>query len=377
MSRGIFLIQSDNKLIEMKEQPYLSEDLLQRYLANYPRILAGDEINPTQPRKWLLVTREASLPSEEGGGGRWAVDNLFLDQDAIPTIVEVKRSSDTRIRREVVGQMLDYAANTVVYWSIEALRSQFERHCQNKGVDVEQELTDFLGPYVNPESFWRQVKTNLQAGKVRLIFVADVIPVELRRIVEFLNEQMDPAEVLAIEIKQYVSQDSKIKTLVPNVLGQTAEAQQRKSSVLRAQKQWDEPSFLQKLEERSTVEANVARKILDWARSRTTPIWGQAPQRGSFTPVLQHKGNDNKLFRMYTEGYVEIPFKDYQKIPPFDAETKRLDLFNKLNSIDGLPFSSDKISLYPSIPLSILGNERDLAKFFEAFEWFIREVRTS
>ena len=28
-----------------------------------------------------------------------------------PTLVEVKRSSDTRIRREVVGQMLDYAAN--------------------------------------------------------------------------------------------------------------------------------------------------------------------------------------------------------------------------------------------------------------------------
>jgi len=38
-----------------------------------------------------------------------------LDQDAIPTIVEVKRSTDTRIRREVVGQMLGYAANAVVY----------------------------------------------------------------------------------------------------------------------------------------------------------------------------------------------------------------------------------------------------------------------
>ena len=32
----------------------------------------------------------------------------------MPTLVEVKRSSDTRIRREVVGQMLHYAANAVV-----------------------------------------------------------------------------------------------------------------------------------------------------------------------------------------------------------------------------------------------------------------------
>jgi hypothetical protein len=39
----------------------------------------------------------------------------------VPTLVEVKRSDDTRIRREVVGQMLDYAANGVVYWPGEVL----------------------------------------------------------------------------------------------------------------------------------------------------------------------------------------------------------------------------------------------------------------
>lgn len=63
------------------------------------------------------------IPGEEGGGERWSVDHLFLDQDAIPTLVEVKRSSDTRIRREVVGQMLDYAANAVVYWPAESIRA--------------------------------------------------------------------------------------------------------------------------------------------------------------------------------------------------------------------------------------------------------------
>ncbi len=67
------------------------------------------------------------------------------------------------------------------------------------------------------EEFWQKIKTNLQAGKVRLIFVSDKIPTELRRIVEFLNQQMDPAEVLAVEIKQYVSQDSSSKTLVPRI----------------------------------------------------------------------------------------------------------------------------------------------------------------
>jgi|SRR5579872_2595824 len=60
----------------------------------------------------------------------WSLDHLFIDQDGIPTLVEVKRGTDTRIRREVVGQMLDYAANAVVYWPVESIRSHFDRTCE-------------------------------------------------------------------------------------------------------------------------------------------------------------------------------------------------------------------------------------------------------
>lgn len=107
MSGGIFLIQSNGELVEMREQAYDSEDVLQELLATYPNLLSGDQINPSSPRKWLLVTREMGVPDEEDAADRWSLDHLFLDQDAIPTLIEVKRNSDTRIRREVVGQMLD------------------------------------------------------------------------------------------------------------------------------------------------------------------------------------------------------------------------------------------------------------------------------
>ncbi len=224
MGDGIYLIRDGKQLIEMSEQNYESEDLLQGLIAQYPNLLAGDQMNSIQPRRWLLISRERGLPSEEGGGYRWAVDHLFLDQDAIPTIVEVKRSSDTRIRREVVGQMLDYAANAVVYWPVEAIRAEFEARHNNP----QRVIADFLGDSDLDElGFWQQTKTNLQAGKVRLVFVADEIPTELRRVVEFLNQQMDPTEVLAVEVKQYVG-DGDVKALVPRVIGQTAEAERRK-----------------------------------------------------------------------------------------------------------------------------------------------------
>ncbi len=163
MGTGIYFIQDAGKLVEMKEERYDKEDHLQELLANYPNLLAGDQINSVAPRRWLLVKREFGLPSEEDGGDRWSLDHLFLDQDAIPTIVEAKRSSDPRLRREVVGQMLDYAANAVVYLPVEMIRTRFEETCQ--GRDPRQVIQEALGDRIEPEEFWRQVKTNLQAGR--------------------------------------------------------------------------------------------------------------------------------------------------------------------------------------------------------------------
>src|SRR5581483_8714826 len=108
MSPGLYLISDDGRLIEMNEERYGSEDILQTLLESHPDLLAGDQFPGDEPRRWMLVKREAGIASEEGGGTRWSLDHLFLDQDGVPTLVEVKRSTDTRIRREVVGQLLEY-----------------------------------------------------------------------------------------------------------------------------------------------------------------------------------------------------------------------------------------------------------------------------
>ena len=345
MSGGIYLIRDAGGLVKMDERAYETEDLLQGYLADHPDLLAGDQINTTEPRRWLLVSREMSLASEEDGAGRWSVDHLFLDQDAIPTIVEVKRSTDTRIRREVVGQMLDYAANAVVYWPVETLRAQFETSYET----AEQDLTELLD--ADLEEFWRKVKTNLQAGRVRLIFVADEIPAELRRIVEFLNQQMDPAEVLAVEIKQYVSRDSDLKTLVPRIIGQTVEAQQKKSGAVRESKQWDESSFFADLEaRRGADEANVAGRILEWAETRPFDIWwGKGKNDGSFFPMLEHKSTRHWLISVWTYGRLEVQFQQ-MKTEPFNKESKRLELLHRLNEIPSIALSVDRINKRPASP---------------------------
>lgn len=225
MSGGIFLL-SGEKLIEMREQAYDSEDLLQSWLAKYPHLLGSEQLAGS-PRRWLLVRREAGVPDQDGGGSRWSLDHLFIDQDAVPTLVEVKRSDDRRIRREAVGQMLDYAANGVVYWPAGGLRADFETRCAREGQDAVDVFRASLGDEAEQERFWDDVDQNLRSGRIRLVFVSDVIPRELRRVIEFLNERMSPTEVVGVEIKQYVGQDN-LTTFVPRVIGQTEEAQSRK-----------------------------------------------------------------------------------------------------------------------------------------------------
>lgn len=375
MAQGIFLIHDDGSLVEMREREYATEALLQQLLANYPRLLGGEEWNASAPRRWLLVRREAAIPDTERGKSRWAVDHVFLDQDAVPTLVEVKRSSDTRLRREVVGQMLDYAANAVVYWPVETLRTAFEERCRSEGRDAEAALVEFLEEAGDPATFWQQAKTNLQAGRVRMLFVADEIPAELRRIVEFLNQQMDPAEVLALEIRQFVGEG--VRTLVPAVIGQTAEAIQRKAAVVP--RTWDEASFMAALEARKgPLAVAAAGRLLTWARERATRVWfGNGQRTGSFVPVIRHDGDDHFIFAAYTFGNVEIGLQYLKTRDPFASEERRRDLVARLNAIPGVEIPPDELSKRPGIPLELLAQGDRCEVFCGVFDWVIAEIHSS
>jgi hypothetical protein len=63
---------------------------------------------------------------------------------------------------------------------------------------------------------------------MRLLFIADEIPVELQRIIEFLNERMTPTEVLGIEVRRFAG--GGLRAMIPSVVGQTAAAQSTKRS---------------------------------------------------------------------------------------------------------------------------------------------------
>lgn len=70
MTDGVFIVRNDNTLVEMRSSPFESEELLQQLLATHPSLIAGDAVDPTNPCRWLLITREQAVPDEEGRAGR-------------------------------------------------------------------------------------------------------------------------------------------------------------------------------------------------------------------------------------------------------------------------------------------------------------------
>jgi hypothetical protein len=268
----IFLVEGERKLTPMKETTYEKEQDLQALLAAYPDLIPGDQIDFENPRRWLLVARELGVPGSDEDTGRWSLDHLFLDQDSIPTFVECKRSSDTRSRREVVAQMLDYAANGTYYWKMDSLRQAAAETAQKNGKSLDDEILKLVDPdeFSSVDEYWKRVEWNLKTGNVRLIFVADTIPSELRRLVEFLNEQMINSEVLALEVKQFLGEGQ--KAIVPRLIGMTETARDIKRPSTR--KPTNREEFLAKC---SPEMAIAFSHILNIAKEREhTVYWGTA-----------------------------------------------------------------------------------------------------
>lgn len=212
----------------------------------------------------------------------------------------------------------------------------------------------------------------VSAAKMRLVFVSDQIPSELRRIVEFLNTQMSPAQVLAVEVTQYLGDG--VQTLVPRMVGQTADAEMRKRREVR---KWDEPSLLAEIERlHGSEEADVARHIIHWSKTHFPRlVWGKGLVEGGVWGVLDLGDHAYSPFGVSTRGRVDVYLNAMGTMPPFDDEAKRVELIHRLNQMPGVNIPDDAVRRVGKITLNLLVDPKSLAMFFAAVEWFFDQAR--
>lgn len=135
--------------------------------------------------------------------------------------------------------------------------------------------------------------------------------------------------------------------------------------------------FFEDLQKRASPEdLIVAKKIYTWVNEKKFAIWfGEGKRTGSFVPMFIYNGIKHYLFAVWSSGYVEIYFQWYKPRKPFDSEEKRIELLNKLNSLENVSLPPDSINRRPSIPLNVLLQGQNLETFFNIFEWFIDEIK--
>jgi len=312
----IYVVNTNGSSEPMAKIHCVNEDLeLQRILELNPDLLPGDQINPANPRRWLIVKREMPVPDPSTGGNRWSIDLFFVDQDAMPTFIECKRYKDTRSKREVVGQMLDYAANGHYYWSQEEIREYATQAALANGLTIEEEIKR-LQPE-EPDSldvFFQRIQDNLREGQVRLVFFMEEAPQELKSVVDFLNKQMERSEVLIVEARQYEYQGNRIVS--PILFGFTEEARMIKKTVSvtssQVRRKWDKDSFFSEAKEILTPDQlacirSIYEKVLEL---RCEINWGTGKVAGSFSVKWPHLGKYS-LFSIYTNGYLVISYGSF------------------------------------------------------------------
>jgi hypothetical protein len=383
MAAVMYGATGDGELVELRETAFAKEVDLQDFLSKHPALLAGNQMNPSDPRRFVLVTAEAGIAIADGAADYFSLDHLFIDQDGIPTLVEVKRSTDTRLRREVIGQMLEYAANACAYWDAGRLRSVFERHCEMAGLSTDEELAKLsLGPDQGADDIWAKVGQNLKQERLRLVFLSDKFSPETQRIIEFLNRQVQSSEVYAVEVPQYVG--SGMRTLVPRVLNPSVLQADRRAAAAGRGELWTEERFYRDLAERNGLEAvRMFRQIHEWAESqpRLAALFGRGKSDGSIQitfkrgdDAARYQTDDTVILTLWTYGRAEIEFQYLMAHGPFATVEKREELWRRLMTGSSLKIAKERIDRRPSVQWSELTDANNMRALVDAMEWVAHEL---
>ena len=345
------------KLVHCKDETKELHEILAK---NYD-LLPGNQIRPDDPCRWLLIKREMPVPDPSSGGNRWSIDFFFVDQTGMPTFIECKRFKDTRSRREVVGQMLEYAANGQYYWEKELFRKYASVSVKPKFSNLEEAIRS-----LEPESgesvddFLELIENNFREGQIRLIFFMEEAPNELKSIVEFLNSQMERSEVLIVEAKQYKKDGLKI--IVPRLFGFTEEARRIKKSVtitIGERKKWNEEKFFEQAREGlSSEELEAVKKLYTHFKSNGFEIkWGTGKETGSFT-ITRPNLFPKSIISVVTKGLVYLNFGALRGNE--SIESFRDDFAQAISEDLGAKLLKDFITRYPSLMPAVWVHKVDI-----------------
>lgn len=167
---------------------------------------------------------------------------------------------------------------------------------------------------------------------------------------------------------------------MPRVIGQTAEAQKRKTTGAKQFRKWTEESLLEEIASRRTqAEADVVKRILRWADEHMDRIlWGHGVTWGSAIPILERDSRQHTVVALWSGSAMELRFQYLRASPPFDKREKLTELARRLSDIPGVSLQDDAADrLRPTLAYSKLTNEPAMQHFLSVLTWVVTEIKSA
>ena len=155
----------------------ISEADLQRLLHNHIDCLPIAEIDPLFASP-VAICMELSTPAGP-------IDNFMVTPSGLPVLIECKLWRNPEGRREVVGQILDYAKE-LSRWSASDLQREVSRRVKRDGNPILALLRE-AGHAVDEIAFNDALTHNLRRGRFLLLIVGDGIREGVEAIAEYLQ----------------------------------------------------------------------------------------------------------------------------------------------------------------------------------------------
>lgn len=193
--------------------------------------------------------------------------------------------------------------------------------------------------------------------------------------VEFLNAQIRPAEVLAVELRRF--HGGGLRTLAPIVFGQTEETIDQKSVGMAKPRQlWDEARLLD-APVLTTDEAAAAttKAVVEWMKVKADRIaFNDAPSYGSATAEIDVGSETIGLMRLWTDGRVAISFAQLKLTPAFADLAARQELLDRHAVLPGQATRPDAIEKQTTIRLAGISADAG-ASFLAIRDWAAKRLR--
>ncbi len=219
------LRDSNGKITMPKRIPFteklFDEGWIQELIRANPELLPVEDIEPVFAP---LISIGMEVPTEAG-----SIDNLYLSPQGYLTIVETKLWRNPEARREVVGQIIDYAKD-LNRWTFEKLDSQVRAYNEKYrgssfGVIDTLRLVDQIDE-ADEKIVVDNISRNLRRGRFLLLIVGDGIRESVEEMADFLNQTPQLYFTLAlVELQVYQPDvdDSQSLLVIPQVVARTKE----------------------------------------------------------------------------------------------------------------------------------------------------------